>query len=82
MLLPGIRPFFKDPKPVTILEMFNTAVQMTFNVAIFYLFGGKALSYLMLGTFFGFGFHPTAGHFISEHYLYNKGQATHSYYGN
>ncbi len=79
--LAAIRPFCKDPKPVTTLEMVNTAVQMVFNVALFYTFGGKALVYLLLGTLFGFGFHPCAGHFISEHYLYNKGQATHSYYG-
>ncbi|CAH1796941.1 unnamed protein product [Owenia fusiformis] len=80
-LLHGIRPFLKSPKPVTILELINIVVQFTFDFIIFYIFGQKAFFYLLLGTFFGLGLHPLAGHFISEHYLFSRGQATHSYYG-
>ena len=77
----GVRPFCKSPQPITTLELINTVCQLTFDVFIYYTFGMKALIYLILGTFFGLGFHPLAGHFISEHYLFSKGQATHSYYG-
>ena len=80
-ILHGIRPFWKSPKPVLMLEVINAACQLVFDMCILLAFGHKALTYLLLGTFFGLGFHPLAGHFISEHYLFNKGQATHSYYG-
>jgi len=77
----AIRPFFKNPVPVITLEIVNFVVQISFDILVLYLFGPRSLLYLIAGTFFGLGFHPLAGHFISEHYLFTKGQATHSYYG-
>ncbi|XP_050396260.1 sphingolipid delta(4)-desaturase DES1 [Patella vulgata] len=77
----AIRPFYKSPKPITGWEMINTVVQLTFNAIIVRLVGWKAMIYLVSGTFFSMGFHPLAGHFISEHYLFTDGLATHSYYG-
>jgi sphingolipid 4-desaturase/C4-monooxygenase len=80
-IIHGLRPYFKNPIPMLQLEIVNFVVQLSFDAAIFFIFGGRSLGYLVLGTFFGLGFHPLAGHFISEHYLFTKGQATHSYYG-
>ncbi|XP_064651546.1 sphingolipid delta(4)-desaturase DES1-like [Lineus longissimus] len=80
-LIHAVRPFCKSPKPITSLELINLALQLSFDALIYQIFGSKALVYLFMGTMFGLGLHPLAGHFISEHYLYNKGQATHSYYG-
>lgn len=77
----GIRPYCKSPKPPTVLEMVNLVIQLSFDALIIYVFGLRSFTYLVLGTWFGLGFHPLAGHFISEHYLFRKGQATHSYYG-
>ncbi|ELU03458.1 hypothetical protein CAPTEDRAFT_162318 [Capitella teleta] len=80
-LIHSIRPYCKSPKPPSLLEFINLVVQMSFNLLVLQVFGGKSLVYLLLGTAWGFGFHPTAGHFISEHYLFFKGEATMSYYG-
>ena len=78
----GLRPYIKNPQPATKLEIINFIVQMIFNVIVLKLLGAKSLLYLLIGTFFGLGFHPLAGHFISEHYLFHNGhKATYSYYG-
>jgi sphingolipid delta-4 desaturase len=77
----GIRPFAKFPTAIWKMEIINTVVQLTFDVAIYYAFGEKAVAYFVGGTLMALGLHPTAGHFISEHYLFNHGQATYSYYG-
>jgi len=77
----GIRPFAKMPTALWTLEIVNTICQLSFDYIIYMLFGGKSLAYLVFGTLMALGLHPTAGHFISEHYLFNHGQATYSYYG-
>lgn len=78
----GIRPFYKSPKVPSRLEIINFVVQITFNIVIFIVFNEKALFYLLFSTLLGLGLHPSSGHFISEHYLFNKGRnATLSYYG-
>ncbi|CAH1791660.1 unnamed protein product [Owenia fusiformis] len=76
-----LRPLFKNPKPVLQLEIMNSIIQFTFDGLLWYFFGFKALMYLLIGTFLAMGLHPTAGHFISEHYMFIKGHETYSYYG-
>lgn len=80
-IIHGVRPFFKNPSPVWTLEIVNFLVQIPFDFLILATLGPRSFIYLASGTFFGLGFHPLAGHFISEHYMFTKGQATHSYYG-
>lgn len=51
------------------------------DILILWLLGPMALFYLFFSTFFGFGIHPCAAHFIHEHYVTHEGQETYSYYG-
>jgi sphingolipid delta-4 desaturase len=51
------------------------------DVLIVYFFGFKALTYLLLSTFFGLGLHPAGGRWIAEHYETTPDQETYSYYG-
>jgi len=77
----ALRPLAIKPKDPGMWELANWAVAITFDATIFHFFGGRALLYLIAGTLLGLGLHPTAGHFIAEHYEYVKGQETYSYYG-
>ena len=77
----ALRPLFVHPKKPSGLEALNLAVQLAFNVAIFYFWGGKALAYFPIGSLLVMGLHPIAGHYISEHYVFRAGQETYSYYG-
>ncbi|XP_050711818.1 sphingolipid delta(4)-desaturase DES1-like isoform X1 [Eriocheir sinensis] len=77
----ALRPVITYPKTPTLLEIFNTAVQLSFNFAVYYFFGAKGISYLAGGSLLAMGIHPVAGHFISEHYMFHKGFETYSYYG-
>ena len=77
----SLRPLFTRPKQPQVWEAINISLQLSFDAFIFFFFGFKSLFYLVFGTLLGMGIHPMAGHFIAEHFVYNKGQETYSYYG-
>jgi len=71
----GVRPFLVKPMPVCILEAFNIAVQITFDIAVYWVCGPKMLAYLLVGTWLTMGLHPLGGHFITEHFLWPRFEA-------
>nr|AIW65589.1 delta4-desaturase [Tigriopus japonicus] len=75
------RPLITNPKQPIKLEYLNTAIQLAFDAVVIYYFGGRVFFYLIGGSIMAMGFHPVAGHFISEHYMFNEGFETYSYYG-
>jgi sphingolipid delta-4 desaturase len=77
----AFRPMFIKPKPMVLWEVVNWVTALSFDALVVYLLGTKGFAYLILGTLLGLGLHPTAGHFIAEHYEFMKGQETYSYYG-
>lgn len=56
-------------------------LQIVFDVVIYWTMGWRSLVYLVIGTVLAMGLHPVAGHFISEHYMFEQGYETYSYYG-
>jgi len=77
----GLRPLVTKPQSPTSWELMNHVTQYSFDLFILYIWGWKALAYLVIGTLLGMGLHPCAGHFIAEHYEFTKGYETYSYYG-
>uniref|UniRef100_A0A6V0HUS0 Sphingolipid delta4-desaturase N-terminal domain-containing protein n=1 Tax=Zooxanthella nutricula TaxID=1333877 RepID=A0A6V0HUS0_9DINO len=59
----------------------NWGAQLAFDFAVAYLWGPQALLYFLLSTFFAGSLHPTAGHFLAEHYVMEGSTETYSYYG-
>lgn len=62
-------------------EVMNIVVQILFTAWIYKTLGGTAVAYLLLSTILGHSLHPVAGHFIHEHWVFEEGQETNSYYG-
>lgn len=77
----ALRPLVVHPKKPSAPEIVNLVVQLAFDALIFYAWGPKALAYLPLSALIVMGLHPIAGHYISEHYVFRRGQETYSYYG-
>ncbi|KAA0194729.1 Sphingolipid delta-4 desaturase [Fasciolopsis buskii] len=77
----SLRPLVILPLPVSTLEIINISVQFAFNSWVISTFGWKAFGYLLAGTYLAMGVHPVAGHFISEHFVFDKTFETYSYYG-
>ena len=77
----ALRPMFVNPKQPGKWEAITAACVLSFDALLYYLFGGAALAYTIGGSLLGMGLHPVAGHFIAEHYVFQPGQETYSYYG-
>lgn len=77
----AVRPIMVKKAPWDKWQVYNWIFQIA-AMAIFIPFmGWEGLLYLIGGLILAGGLHPTAGHFISEHYVFTEGQETYSYYG-
>lgn len=77
----ALRPTIVRPKVPMKLDILNTITIVCTDAVIVYFISPWALFYLVLSTLLGMGFHPVAGHFIAEHYVFVEGHETYSYYG-
>jgi sphingolipid delta-4 desaturase len=77
----AFRPSVVRPKTMRPLDLFNAACIVCSDALLCYYFGPKPVGYLILSTLLGMGLHPVAGHFVAEHYVFQKGFETYSYYG-
>ncbi|KAK4113475.1 sphingolipid delta4-desaturase [Canariomyces notabilis] len=70
----AIRPMTVYRVPFTWVHWLNLSVQLGFDYVLVFLlpgyFGVNSLLYLLLSSFLAGSLHPTAGHFIAEHYVY------------
>ncbi|KAK9479011.1 fatty acid desaturase-domain-containing protein [Lipomyces japonicus] len=87
----AIRPMCVMRVPFTYVHLLNIIAQVVVDYIVLKNFGGNALSYFILSSFFAGSLHPCAGHFIAEHYVFNVKPGefdpaipppeTYSYYG-
>ncbi|KAK7754838.1 sphingolipid delta-4 desaturase [Diatrype stigma] len=71
----ALRPMCVYAVPFTWVSAANLAVQLAFDAALVRACGSRALLYLLLSSFLAGSLHPTAGHFIAEHYVYPESVA-------
>lgn len=58
--------------PLTKIHALNVAVQLVFDYFVVQNWGGKSLAYFILSSFLAGSLHPCAGHFIAEHYVFDR----------
>ena len=68
-------------KPVNRWVVINVLAQLTYDGALVYFFGWKALAYIFISLLFSVGLHPLGARWIQEHYIVFPGQETVDYYG-
>lgn len=77
----AFRPMIVRPKKPYPLDIANTVVIVISDIIVYLTCGPRGVVYLVLSTLLGMGFHPVAGHFVAEHYVFVEGYETYSYYG-
>ena len=68
----ALRPMMVYQLPLTSLHLFNILVQVAFDYVLVQTCGQQALKYLILSSFLAGSLHPCAGHFIAEHYVFDR----------
>lgn len=56
--------------PMTWIHLINVVVQLGFDYLLVSYVSWNSVLYLLLSSFLAGSLHPTAGHFIAEHYVY------------
>mmetsp|Transcript_103927 Transcript_103927/g.247361 ORF Transcript_103927/g.247361 Transcript_103927/m.247361 type:complete len:333 (+) Transcript_103927:55-1053(+) len=79
----ALRPTFVKPSLVVgdVWMVVNYIIQFSFDGLMVYLFGPKVMIWFLGSSFLAGSIHPTAGHFIAEHYVMEGETETYSYYG-
>jgi sphingolipid 4-desaturase/C4-monooxygenase len=81
ILFYALRPVLVHPIKLNKWQVTNLLTQIVAMAVYIYFVGWIGVLYLLLCDFFAGSLHPMSGHFISEHYVFNEGQETYSYYG-
>jgi len=58
--------------PLTSIHALNIAVQLFFDYVLVKTCSANSLYYLIFSSFLAGSLHPCAGHFIAEHYIFEK----------
>ena len=77
----AVRPVVVKPLKLEKWQVYNIAFQVLVMAMFLPFAGWSGLLYLVLSLILAGSLHPTSGHFISEHYVFEEGQETYSYYG-
>ncbi|KAG9591323.1 dihydroceramide delta(4)-desaturase, partial [Aureobasidium melanogenum] len=72
ILFYALRPMMVYQIPLTKIHALNIAVQLLFDYVLIQSWGGKAVGYFILSSFLAGSLHPVAGHFIAEHYVFDR----------
>ena len=72
ILFYAIRPMMIYNLPMTRIHLLNIVSQVAFDYLLVRCAGASALWYLIMSSFFAGSLHPCAGHFIAEHYVFQK----------
>ncbi|TGO15248.1 hypothetical protein BTUL_0042g00180 [Botrytis tulipae] len=73
ILFYAIRPIFVYAVPFTSIHIFNIFVQVVFDILLVKSTNSyNSLYYLILSAFLAGSLHPCAGHFIAEHYVFER----------
>jgi sphingolipid delta-4 desaturase len=77
----ALRPMVVRPKQPRLIDQMNVVIVVISDLIVAHFCGLRGVLYLVLSTLLGMGFHPVAGHFIAEHFVFTEGTETYSYYG-
>merc|ERR1712048_979776 len=79
----AFRPMIIKPNLVPLDKwiLLNWITTFSFDAIMCLWLGPSCMLYFLLSTFFAGSIHPTAGHFLAEHYVMEGTTETYSYYG-
>ncbi|KAG8631856.1 hypothetical protein KVT40_000996 [Elsinoe batatas] len=72
ILFYALRPMFVYQVPFTNISALNLATQLLFDFVMYKSFGAQTIKYFIFSSFLAGSLHPCAGHFIAEHYVFDR----------